>query len=195
VQLGLASLRLVVGGLFMGHGLQKLTGWFDGHGLKATGEAFESMQLSPGVAHAAAAGAAETGGGALLAAGLQTPLAAALLSGTMITAIRKVHAPNGPWATKGGYEYNLVLLAVVFALADAGPGRPSLDDARGRRHAGLGWALVQLAAGAAGSIVAVELGSRRAAALGTADGADGAEQSGAQSVNGDAPTGADAVTT
>ncbi len=32
-------LRVVVGGLFMGHGLQKLAGWFGGHGLEATGAA------------------------------------------------------------------------------------------------------------------------------------------------------------
>jgi putative oxidoreductase len=164
MQFGLAALRLVVGGLFMGHGLQKLTGWFGGHGLKATGEAFESMQLSPGDAHAAAAGAAEAGGGALIAAGLATPLGASVLTGTMLTAIRKVHASNGPWASNGGYEYNLVLLAIVFALADTGPGRLSLDESRGKRRAGLGWALGQLAAGAIGSAAAVAIGARQAAA-------------------------------
>jgi putative oxidoreductase len=175
--LGLALLRLIVGGLFMGHGLQKLAGWFGGGGLKRTGEAFESMDLSPGVGHAAAAGAAETGGGALIAAGLATPLGATALSGSMITAIRKVHAPKGPWAANGGYEYNLVLLAIVFALADIGPGPLSLDEALGRRRAGLGWALAQLAAGAAGSIAAVEIGSRRAAAARASEGPGGAAAS------------------
>ncbi len=161
MQLGLALLRSVAGGLFMGHGLQKLAGWFGGHGLKATGEAFESMDLRPGVAHAAAAGAAEAGGGALLAVGLATPLAGSLLSGTMITAIRKVHASNGPWASNGGYEYNLVLLAAVFAICDVGPGRFSLDALRGRERWGFGWAVGQLAAGAIGSAAAVAIGARQ----------------------------------
>ncbi len=107
------------------------------------------MELRPGTAHAFAAGAAEAGGGVLLAAGAATPLGAAAISGTMITAIRKVHAPKGPWVTEGGYEYNLVLLAVVFALTDAGPGRLSVDALRGRERWGLGWALAQL--GAAGA--------------------------------------------
>jgi putative oxidoreductase len=156
--LGLGLLRIVVGGLFMGHGLQKLTGWFEGHGLRATGESFEAMGLRPGKAHATAAGLSETAGGALLAAGLFTPLGASLLSGTMITAIRKVHAPNGPWAAKGGYEYNLVMLAVVFAITDVGPGRLSLDEALGIRRSGLGWAIGQLLAGALGSSVAVAIG-------------------------------------
>ncbi|MCW3029616.1 MAG: DoxX family protein [Solirubrobacterales bacterium] len=158
--LGLAMLRVVVGALFMGHGLQKLTGWFEGHGLRATGESFEAMGLKPGKAHATAAGISETGGGALVAAGLLTPLGASLLSGTMITAIRKVHAANGPWASKGGYEYNLVLLAIVFAITDLGPGKLSLDEALGIRKSGLRWAILQLLAGALGSAAAVAIGER-----------------------------------
>jgi putative oxidoreductase len=114
--------------------------------------------------HAAAAGAAETGGGALIALGLATPLGASLLSGTMITAIRKVHAAKGPWASDGGYEYNLVLLAIVFALSDVGPGRLSLDHALGRERKGLSWAIAQLAAGAIGSTVAIQVGERQSAA-------------------------------
>jgi putative oxidoreductase len=162
MRLGTALLRAIVGGLFIGHGLQKLAGWFGGGGLSATGEAFESMGLAPGKVHAAAAGAAEAGGGALLAAGLATPLASSLLTGTMITAIRKVHLANGPWTTKGGYEYNLVLIAAAFAITDVGPGALSADDALGIRRSGPGWALAQLAAGAAGSLAAVALGQRAA---------------------------------
>ncbi len=163
MKLGLAVLRGIVGTLFMGHGLQKLAGWFGGHGLQATGEGFASMGLRPGRAHAAAAGVSETVGGALIAVGLLTPLGASLLSGTMLTAIRKVHAANGPWAANGGYEYNLVMLAAVFLVTDVGPGEWSLDEALGIRRAGPGWALAQLAAGAIGSLVAVELGERETA--------------------------------
>jgi putative oxidoreductase len=160
---GLAVLRTVVGGLFMGHGLQKLAGWFEGHGLVRTGESFEAMGLRPGRVHATGAGVSETAGGALIAAGLLTPLGASLLSGTMITAIRKVHAPNGPWAAKGGYEYNLVLLAVVFAITDLGPGELSLDEKLGIRRAGPGWAIAQLAAGAIGSTVVLNWAERQPA--------------------------------
>src|SRR5947209_4331600 len=127
MKLGLTALRLVVGGLFAGHGAQKLFGWFGGHGLEGTGHFFESLGLRPGRRHATAAGATEAGGGALLALGLLTPAAAAGLIGTMFTAIRKVHGPKGPWVTDGGYEYNLVLIAAVIALADVGPGDWSLD--------------------------------------------------------------------
>jgi putative oxidoreductase len=163
MKLGLTLLRLVVGGLFVGHGMQKLAGKFGGGGIEKTGQAFESLGLRPGKTHAIAAGVAEAGGGALLAAGAATPVSATLLSGTMITAIRTVHASKGPWATNGGYEYNLVLLAIVFALTDVGPGDWSLDAARGRTRWGTPWALAQLGAGALGSVAAVAYGKSRQA--------------------------------
>jgi putative oxidoreductase len=71
--------------------------------------------------------------------------------------------------SKGGYEYNLVLLAVVFALTDFGPGRLSLDEALGIRRAGLRWAILQLLAGALGSAAAVAIGERAPAAGSAAD--------------------------
>jgi len=38
MKIGALLLRLVVGGLFVGHGTQKLFGWFGGHGLDATAQ-------------------------------------------------------------------------------------------------------------------------------------------------------------
>jgi putative oxidoreductase len=151
MKLGRLLLRLVVGGFFFGHGTQKLFGWFGGSGLEATAKGFEQLGLAPGRRNAVAAGTAEAGGGALLAAGLATPLAASALTGTMITAIETVHAKNGPWVTKGGYEYNVVLIAAVLTLAELGPGVLSLDAALGRERSGSLWALAALGAGALGS--------------------------------------------
>ena len=88
------ALRGVIGPLFVGHGTQKLFGWFGGQGPDATGGFFGSLGLRPGRRNAIAAGAAEAGGGILLTLGAFTPLAATLVSSTMITAIRKVHAPR-----------------------------------------------------------------------------------------------------
>jgi putative oxidoreductase len=151
MKLGLTVLRGVVGGLFVGHGAQKLFGWFGGHGLEGTGKFFDSIGLRPGRRHATAAGAAEAGGGALLALGLFTPAAAATLIGVMSTAIHRVHFKNGPWSTDGGYEYNLVLMAIVLALADVGPGDLSLDHALGTELKGPLVALAALAGGVAGA--------------------------------------------
>jgi putative oxidoreductase len=151
MKLGLTFLRVVLGALFFGHGTQKLCGWFGGHGLEGTAGFFESLGLKPGRRHATAAGAAEAGGGALLALGFLTPAAAAALIGVMSTAIEKVHMKNGPWVSNGGYEYNLVLIAVMVALADLGPGEFSIDRALGIEVNGPAVGALALAGGVAGS--------------------------------------------
>jgi putative oxidoreductase len=157
LSIGRFLLRLTVGGFFIGHGTQKLFGWFGGHGLDATAAGFEQLGLRPGRTNAIAAGAAEAGGGALLVAGLATPLAASVLTGTMLTAIHRVHLKNGPWTSNGGYEYNAVLIAAVLALAEVGPGELSFDAALGRERSGRGWALAALGAGALGALAADRL--------------------------------------
>jgi putative oxidoreductase len=174
MKIGRLLLRVVVGGFFVGHGTQKLFGWFEGNGLEATAAGFEAMGLRPGKANAIAAGAAEAGGGALLVAGLATPLAAAALTATMMTAIETVHAKNGPWASKGGYEYNAVLIAAALALAEVGPGALSLDHVLGRERSGTGWMLVALAGGALGWF-----GARAARGAAPAPPAPAAEANGA----------------
>jgi putative oxidoreductase len=127
VSLGLLVIRLVIGVLFIGHGAQKLLGWFGGHGLKGTGGWFESIGMKPGVTMALVAGLAELIGGILFTFGLLTPLAAILIAATMFMAIIKVHGQNGIWATSNGYEYNLTLLAVAIGIALIGPGQYALD--------------------------------------------------------------------
>jgi putative oxidoreductase len=155
MDLALLVLRLVVGLLFVGHGAQKLFGVFGGGGLQATAGMFDSIGLQPGWLHARAAGTAEFLGGALIALGLFTPFAAAALIGVMIAAVLTVHAPNGIWNTNQGYEFNLVLAAVVFALAGIGAGGWSLDNAFGFDLHGVIWALAALAAGVIGGGAAV----------------------------------------
>jgi putative oxidoreductase len=127
IDLGLLIIRLVIGVLFIGHGAQKLFGWFGGYGLKGTGGWFESIGIKPGVTMALFAGLAELLGGILFALGLLTPLAGIMIAGTMVMAIVKVHAPNGLWATSNGYEFNLTLLAVAIGVALIGPGQYALD--------------------------------------------------------------------
>lgn len=158
--IGRLAARGLIGGLFVGHGTQKLFGWFDGPGIDGMTPAMESMGMRPGKHNAYAAGLSEAIGGALLALGAATPLAAAMITGTMITAVRKVHGANGVWATGGGWEYNGVLIAAVTALAEVGPGKVSVDGALGREWKGSKAALFVLALGAAASTAAIEIGKR-----------------------------------
>lgn len=170
MQIGRLVARTVIGSLFIGHGTQKLFGWYGGPGLAGTEGMMESLDMRPARRNALAAGITETAGGALLAAGLATPLAAASLTGVMITAIRKVHLANGPWAANGGWEYNVVLIAAVLALADDGPGDLSVDALLGLDEPGPAWALGALALGAAASTLTIELGRRAPGAASPATG-------------------------
>ncbi len=162
MKVGRLLLRITVGGFFVGHGTQKLFGWFGGHGLAATAEGFDGMGLKPGKLQAGAAGVAEAAGGAALAAGYQTPLASAAIISVMLTAINRVHLKNGPWAQQGGYEYNAVLIAAAASLAESGPGALSLDALRGKQKEGAKWSIFALGLGAAGAAGAHFLTEARA---------------------------------
>jgi putative oxidoreductase len=154
--------RILIGGVFFAHGTQKLFGWFGGTGPEATGQMMAKLGMHPGKQNAIAAGAAETFGGLGVALGALTPVSAAALIGTMITAIRTVHLEKGFFATEGGYEYNLALIAALLILVDGGPGSPSVDSALGIDDTGPGWAAFALAAGAAGSTLAIAAGAKAA---------------------------------
>jgi putative oxidoreductase len=84
-----------------------------------------------------------------------------MLIGVMVVAIATVHWSKGVWSTEGGYEYNAVLMAVVFAVTAVGPGNWALDHELGFDLSGAGWALAALAAGAVGGLAM--LGAGRAA--------------------------------
>ncbi|GAA3760402.1 hypothetical protein GCM10022240_11310 [Microbacterium kribbense] len=159
---GRLAVRVVIGGLFIGHGTQKLAGWFGGSGLEGTDKMMAAVDMYPVRRNAIAVGVTETAGGALLIAGGATPLAAAGLIGSMTTAVRKVHGKNGPWNSNRGWELNAIIVAALTLLVEAGPGRPSVDAALGRVKSGPGWALAALGAGVAGSAALVELGRRAA---------------------------------
>jgi putative oxidoreductase len=163
---------VVAGLLFAGHGAQKLFGWFGGNGLAGTGGFFQdNLGLSPGRVHAGAAGFNEFAGGLLLAFGLFTPVAAALIIATMTAAIFTVHAKNGPWATNQGWELNVLYAVIGFAVAGIGAGDISLDNALSLDIAGIGWALGALAVGVIGGLGVVFAGRahmRRTASTGSA---------------------------
>lgn len=119
---GLLAVRLVAGVAMMFHGwpkIQQATGWM---GPDAP---------VPGPLQALAA-VAEFGGGLCWVLGLLTPVASALILGTMAAALGMVHIAQGhPFvATQPGgpsFEPALGYLAIAVLLLLAGPGRLSLD--------------------------------------------------------------------
>src|SRR6478609_6509735 len=105
---GILILRVVVGALLIGHGTQKLFGWFGGHGPRTTGAFFEMLGYRPGALFAVIAGLSEAGAGVLLVAGFLTPLAGAATVGVMLNAASSLRG-RGPWVINGGWEYTIVL--------------------------------------------------------------------------------------
>ena len=125
---GLLLLRAFTGVAFVGHGTQKLFGWWGGYGPQGTGGFFASQGYRYGVPMAVLAGLAEAGGGALLALGLLTPLACALIAIVMLNAIFAVTLKRQFML---GSELELTYLVIAVSLAATGPGRFSLDPAIG----------------------------------------------------------------
>jgi len=128
---GLLVARVALGLLMAAHGAQKLFGWFGGYGLDGTGGFFEGLGFKPGRFFAGAAGASEVASGLLLAVGLFTPLAAAVMLSVMIVAAVSVHLPHGLFATTNGIEVPLLYGIGAVALALTGPGAYSMDAATG----------------------------------------------------------------
>jgi putative oxidoreductase len=152
---GLLLLRIVVGALLIGHGTQKLFGWFGGHGLTGVGGWFHSLGFRPGKLMAVVAGLGETVGGALLLLGLLTPLAAAIIVGTLVVAA-STHLPK-VWNTDGGLELPLTMATVGAMYGFTGPGRYSLDHALGLNTSGLEWGLLAAGLGLVGALGVVAL--------------------------------------
>lgn len=135
LDLGLFVLRLVVGGTFIYHGLQKLTGWFNGPGLDGT----RDMMAAGGWDHATLSTilviAGELGGGALLVLGLASPLAAGAVLAVIIDAwLWKQGMVAGfqyKSSVKSGVELESILAGTAVVLLLTGPGRLSFDRNRG----------------------------------------------------------------
>ncbi len=111
---------------FLAHGSQKLLGWFGGHGMAGTVQAFHQGLGIP-VPLAYLAIFTELFGGAAVLLGLLTRPAALGLAVTMAVAIFRVHWPNGFFLNaadkpRDGIEFALALLGMSLALVLSGAG-------------------------------------------------------------------------
>jgi putative oxidoreductase len=125
--IALLLLRLVTGGLLIGHGAQKLFGAFGGKGVEGTAQGFKKMGLEPAQEWAQVAGGAEVAGGALTALGLLSPIGPIITTAPMIVAWRKAHGDKPIWVNQGGAELPLTNLTIAAALILAGPGPIAID--------------------------------------------------------------------
>jgi putative oxidoreductase len=166
MSVGLLILRVTLGLLFVGHGTQKLFGWFGGGGLSGTENYFASLGYPRTKLLPLVAGSTEAGSGILLAAGFLTPFAAAGLIGMMVNVVG-VKWSHGVWEMRDGFEYPLLICAAAAALAFVGPGRYALDRAAGWALSGAGWGFAALGVGIVVGVAA------RASARGPGDASHG----------------------
>ena len=122
----LSILRMMVGLLYMEHGLAKVLGF----PLQPNHVPYSQFILNPGLQDLL-----ELVGGLLLALGLFTRTVAFILAGNMAVAYFMAHAPRGFFPLLNGGELAIVYCFVFLYFWVAGGGEWSLDRLRARASA------------------------------------------------------------
>ena len=111
------GLRASIGAIFIVHSLKKFDPswqeWLASIGMPP------EMQLPIALA--------EFIGGILLIVGVLTRVTGSIFAVILLGAIFHIRWENGFFVSKGGWEWDLVMLAVVLAIIVAGPGRISIS--------------------------------------------------------------------
>jgi putative oxidoreductase len=112
-----ALMRIVVGFLFVFHGLQKMFGMFGGRAMP--------LASLPG-----AASVIETVGGLLIMIGFWAGPVAFICSGEMAVAYFRAHFPKATWPIQNGGELAVLFCFVFLYIASRGSGRLSVSGGR-----------------------------------------------------------------
>ncbi|USI91312.1 DoxX family protein [Rhodococcus pyridinivorans] len=115
--------RLVLGVIFLAHGLQKFNSW----GYEGTKAGFEGMGVPAPAVSAFVATWIEILGGLALILGVLVPVFGVLLFLFMLGAFFIVHVENGIYVGDGGFELVAALGAGALLLAAVGAGAFSVD--------------------------------------------------------------------
>ncbi|HEX9783705.1 MAG TPA: DoxX family protein [Opitutaceae bacterium] len=114
-----AITRIVLGGVILPHGAQKLLGWFGGYGFDGTMSYFTDTLHIPWIL-ALGVIITEVAGGFALLAGFATRIAAAGVAIVLATAAVMVHAPHGFFMNWFGNQQGEGVEFFILALAIAG---------------------------------------------------------------------------
>jgi len=131
IDAGLASLRAVVGAIFIAHGAQKLFVY----GFAGVAGAFGQIGVPLAGIVGPAVALLEFFGGIALLLGLLTRLTGLGLFLNMLGAMFLVHLPNG-FFMPNGIEFTLALAGAALGFALMGAGAFSLDHVLARRRRG-----------------------------------------------------------
>jgi putative oxidoreductase len=126
--LAVLVLRICLGAVFVGHGMQAAFGLFGGPGIGGFSKMLESLGFMPALFWAYAGAYVELIGGLFILLGILPRIAAFFLLVFMIVAATRVHLAKGFFIQNGGFEYNFVLACVCIALMLFGGGKFSFFD-------------------------------------------------------------------
>ncbi len=124
-------LRVLLGVVFLPHGMQKLLGWFGGYGFSGTYGFFTGNGIP--ALFAVLAILAEGLGSLGLLTGFLTRVAALGIGTNMVVAVLMIHHKFGffmNWDGKQpgeGIEYHILVIAIALALIIKGGGKWSID--------------------------------------------------------------------
>ncbi len=114
----LVPLRLMVGIIFLTHGLQKAFGWFGGPGFQATADMLANLGFAVPGLFAVLLAIAEMAGGLMLILALAPRLAAAVLIVVMAVALSTAHKGQSFFQTH--QQQMLIAACVTMFLAGGG---------------------------------------------------------------------------
>jgi putative oxidoreductase len=120
-------LRVFLGIMFTGHGLQKAFGLFGGMGISGFAHILTNLGIPFPLFFAYLVTFVELVGGIFLILGIFVRTFSFLLLIDMIVAILTVNISKG-FFLPGGFEYNFIIISVCIALILMGPGKYSIKD-------------------------------------------------------------------
>lgn len=116
-------LRIVVGLAFVAHGYPKLF-----QNRAGVAQWLDSIGITPGKFWALVVGVVEFFGGIVLILGVWVELAGLLIAINMLVAMWKVKWGKAGYVTQGGWELDLIYLAVALSFLFTGPGAWALSS-------------------------------------------------------------------
>ncbi|WP_435062163.1 DoxX family protein [Amycolatopsis thermoflava] len=156
IDFGLLALRLALGAILGAHGLQKVFGLFGGPGIDGTARMLESMGYTAQPTLLAwVTGLSELIGAVLVVLGLFTQIGAAAILGVTVNMIYVQW--RGGFFEPNGFEFELLLATVAFALLFTGSGRIALDVNTPWRRRPVPFGLFFLLIAAAAAVVVIVL--------------------------------------
>ena len=128
LNLSMLMLRLILGGIFIVHGAQKLFGMFDGIGVEGTAKMVEGLGFSNAYTLAVAWASTEFVSGILLVLGILSRAAGAVIFFLLAVQLWKANLSFGLFLQSSEIEHNLVVLAACIPLVLLGGGSWSVWD-------------------------------------------------------------------